>query len=348
MVRSRNGSFNLLPGVKLDLVGVSDAPVTVTIARDLAAIANDVTELVDSFNAVSARIDEHTSFDAESFETGPLHGQGIVLNLEHNLRRRLMDIVEGIGSATNNITAIGIDIDSRGRLTLDSEALLAALNDRFEQVVDLFTHSARLSGGTRLSDVNNGVGIATDTGNEIRLNFQDGTALDLDLDGLLEISDLLNLFNADARVTAAIGSSGRNLVLTDNTTGGSTFQIVDLNSSGGVASLGILSSIDSDGDGEIFGSALLVADELGVGRRLDFELERYVSPFDGIFTGLTDSADAQVARLNEDIERLQAQIELERVRLRRQFAAMENFLAQSQSLQSILLGQLQVLDPPSR
>ncbi|MCC6465244.1 MAG: flagellar filament capping protein FliD [Planctomycetes bacterium] len=343
VLRSRNSRFDVLAGVALDLVGTSSQPVTVGIERDVNAVANDITELVDAFNALAERIDEHTAFDAETLTTAPLHGDAIVLNVENAIRRMLLDPVNGLSSATNNVTAIGIGIDSNGRVTLDSEILLEALQNRFDQVVELFSHSAELSATTALDKLNNGQGINTGDGNDVRVNFRDGTYLDLDLDGGVDLSDLMAKFNADARVTLRIGDNNRRLELVDNTAGTNTFSIQDLNTSGVLASLGLNNITDTDADGELVGANLIVADQLGVGRRMDLNLERYVDPLEGVFKELTDNADSQVERFNDDIERMNKLVEMERARLEAQFAALEKFLAESQSIQSQLASQLQVI-----
>lgn len=346
VVRSRDGKFNVLSGVTLDVIGASDERITITVDRDLQSVANDITELVDGFNSAQDRIDEQTSFDPETFAVGPLHGDGIILSLENELRRLMIDPVDGLNSATNNLTSVGIRFNSTGNLTLDADQLLEALTDRFDQVVDLFTHSANVTANTPIAQYNNGLGIRTDTGNDIRINFQDGTFFEVDLDGIVDTADMLSRFNADSRITASVGANNRRLEFTDNTTGTETFAFADLNNSGTVASMAIISPTDGDGDGDIVTQNLIIADELGVSRRLDLGLERYVSPFDGLFKELENSADQQIERYNKDISRIQGQVDLERERLQRQFTAMESFLAESQNIQATLAGQLQAITAP--
>ncbi|MCF6228020.1 MAG: flagellar filament capping protein FliD, partial [Planctomycetes bacterium] len=346
VVRSRNGKFNVLSGVTLDVIGSSEELITISVDRDLQSVANDITELVDAFNSAQDRIDEQTSFDIETLETGPLHGDGIILSLENELRRLMIDPVDGLNSATNNLTSIGIRFNSTGKLTLDADDLLEALTDRFAQVVDLFTNSANVTANTPVAQYNNGLGIRTDTGNDIRINFQDGTYLEVDLDGVIDTADLLTRFNNDSRITASVSANSRRLEFVDNTTGTETFQFADLNNSGTVSSLAIIAPTDGDGNGEIVSQNLIIADDLGVSRRLDLGLERYVSPFDGLFKELENSADQQIEGYNKDISRIQGQVDLERERLQRQFAAMEGFLAESQNIQATLAGQLQAITSP--
>lgn len=344
VLRSRNGTFNVIPGVTLDLLGVGSA--SVTVSRDTAATAGDIKTLVERFNDLTAKVKEFTAFDTQSLSTGRLHGDATAITLAATLKRRLLDPVAGIDSTMNNAAALGLSIDRSGALTLDEGRLQNALNQRFEQVAELFSHSAPLKDSTALSAFHDGQGLRRAAGHDLRVRFRDGTSLDLDLSGAHNVRELLALLNADGRLSAAVGADGRSFLFTDNTSGSQTFALSDLNQSGTTQSLGLLQPQAGNGAATLQGGAILLAEEQGLARRLDREIERYVNSLDGVFRRRREESDKRVEAYNADIARIGRGVNMERERLMRQFQSLEKFLAQSQQLQTQLAGQLKALTPP--
>ncbi|MCC6572449.1 MAG: flagellar filament capping protein FliD [Planctomycetes bacterium] len=149
VLRSRDGRFSVIPGVNLDLVGISNAPVTISLSRDVAGLSEDLTAIVDAYNEFATGVDEMTFFDTQTFEKGPLHGDSSISGIEATLRRLISEPVEGVPGNMNNLRALGVGFDSGGKLTLDAQQLTTALTANFDQVVDLFTH-AEIGVGKRL------------------------------------------------------------------------------------------------------------------------------------------------------------------------------------------------------
>ncbi|MCA8938848.1 MAG: flagellar filament capping protein FliD [Planctomycetes bacterium] len=338
LLRSNNNTFkNVLSGVTLDMLDIATGPVTVTVNRDLNAAANDITELVDTFNSLAERLDELTGFNVETETAGPLLGDSTLSGLEYQLFSLLNDPVDGLPGGINSLISIGIDINSEGRFEVDSDALLTALEERLEDVRDIFANEARLVPDTELKSANRGEGIKTsDDGNDIVITFADGSAnLELDLTGVERMSRLLELFNADPRLEAEISPDSKRLVIRDLTTGGGVFSIGDLNDSGTVASLGFSRSQAVPGDSRLETRDFKLDQELGIGRRVDAAITGYTSS-SGLIEDATDAIDERIKRFNEDVERIAERIDAERERLEAQFAAMEAALAESQSTSDIL------------
>lgn len=99
--------------------------------------------------------------------------------------------------------------------------------------------------GTRLADLNDGLGIDSVPGDDFRITTAGGATIDIDIDqvdlqnGTLQ--DVINLINSAAggSVSAALTTNGNGIVLTDNTVGGGTFGVSRLNLSPAIDSLGL-------------------------------------------------------------------------------------------------------------
>jgi len=98
-----------------------------------------------------------------------------------------------------------------------------------------------LYGGTLLSDLDDGRGVFTLEGDDIRIVTADGTTVDVDIDGLRTIQDVIDAFNSAAggTLTASLAASGNGIVITDNTAGGGTININRIDNSPALDGLGL-------------------------------------------------------------------------------------------------------------
>jgi flagellar capping protein FliD len=348
VLRSSSGRFDVLPGVSLEMLGTSAQPVTVTLSRDNSGLADSMQALTDAFNELAELIDTHSSFNVNTFEKGVLHGDSAIRQLETSLRRMMLDPVPGLGNTLNNLGGVGVRIGSDGRVAFDRTSFLSALDTRHDDVVRLFTNSAALTPATSVKKFALGQGLNTGPGADLRVELRDGGVIEIDLDGVTNVEQLLQKMNADSRLEVRVSGDGRKLEFADKTTGSGGFRVLDNNGAGAPVSLGLSSASDSDGDGLITGNDIILGDQLGVGRRLDFDLGAYTSPLDGVFRRLSESADERIAQSNRDIERQEKAVALERDRITRQFISLERYLAQSQTLQTQLASQLKVIEPPGK
>lgn len=99
--------------------------------------------------------------------------------------------------------------------------------------------------GTELAGLNDGLGVDSVDGDDIRITTASGTAIDIDIDDLsLEtatVQDAIDLFNlrGGGAITAALATSGNGITITDNTAGGGTLTIERLNLSPAIDGLGL-------------------------------------------------------------------------------------------------------------
>ncbi len=131
--------------------------------------------------------------------------------------------VQNVGT-TNTATSLGLDVAAVGNTVTGN-------------VVNT------LSRDTKLSDLNEGHGVRTVTGNDIRVRRSNGQFFDLDLDGLTTVGAVIDHLNASlpVAVRASLNDAGNGLKLTDTVSGvGFDFEVLALNGSNAAADLGIL------------------------------------------------------------------------------------------------------------
>lgn len=141
--RSSNTISDILPGVTLNLETVGSG--ILTLSSDTTAIVENVQDFVDAFNSLTAFIDEQTTFDTETFDTGVLFGNSSVQGLESTLRRIATGRVTGVSGPFEFLSQIGITTQDDGTLELDEAELNTALTTDLNNVLELFTSSGTAS-----------------------------------------------------------------------------------------------------------------------------------------------------------------------------------------------------------
>jgi len=149
-----------------------------------------------------------------------------------------------------------------------------------------------MHGGTTLAEINDGLGLQTVTGDDIRITTRDNTTIDVDLSTATTLQDVINLLNTQGAgaITASLATTGNGLVITDNTAGLGTLQIEPLNSSLALEDLGL--DVTASGNQLIGG---------------DVNPVRVDSPFTALLElsrGMTTDDRQSMARANERLERV--------------------------------------------
>jgi flagellar hook-associated protein 2 len=135
---SSNSLTDIVPGLTIELTGVSDEPVTVTVSRDIDTIVETFQGLVSAFNAAMERIDEVSGYDAETETRGILLGEGTLQLVERRLVRLVTGSRPGAGGHFQRLSDIGIRLRT-GRLEFDEEKFRAALENRPDEMAEFFS-----------------------------------------------------------------------------------------------------------------------------------------------------------------------------------------------------------------
>jgi len=100
------------------------------------------------------------------------------------------------------------------------------------------------SASTRVAELNDGKGLTSVAGAELRLTDSAGVGFDVDLTGVETVQDVLDRINAAATtagagVAASFATTGNGIVLTDSAVGAGTLVAANLNNSRALAELGL-------------------------------------------------------------------------------------------------------------
>jgi flagellar hook-associated protein 2 len=125
----------LIDGVTLNLLQADPSQsLTVRVNADTEAATKAVQDFVDSFNNVLEFIDSQTGYNAETGVAGLLQGDRAVIDIEQELRAAVLDVVPGVTSRLNRLTAIGISVRDDGGLSFNASELTDILEGRVEGV----------------------------------------------------------------------------------------------------------------------------------------------------------------------------------------------------------------------
>jgi flagellar hook-associated protein 3 FlgL len=189
---------------------------------------------------------------------------------------------------------------------------------------------------TLLSDFRFGLGISTVTGNDIRIHTHDGTDIDVDLTTTATVGDVIAAINAagGGSVTASLASDGNGLVIDDNTVGGDSFSIVDLNGSLAADHLGIETNA---------GAASTITGQDNAQVRVESVFTHLMMLHDGLLSNDEQMITAAGEALHTDVDEIASSRAVMGVRsqqVAQQVSRLEEKTAQNQSL----LSQLQDAD----
>jgi len=136
---SSNEFDGVIEGVTLNLNSAEvGTAVTVTVARDNAAMTEKMQTLVDSYNSLITLMDEYQDEgDEESY--GILFGDSTTNNLRSKLYSNLFTKIDNGDSDYTYLSQLGVEVQDDGYLTFDEDTFEDALADDAEGVQNFFT-----------------------------------------------------------------------------------------------------------------------------------------------------------------------------------------------------------------
>jgi flagellar hook-associated protein 2 len=161
---STNTIENAFPGLTLELVAKSDpGPEKLTVTLDREAMEKALQGFVDAYNGVAGLIAEQLEVDDEGKASGALFNSPLLRSVQGRL--------QGLASARyltglaplspfSSLSEIGIHFDRKGKLSLDSEELEAALAKDVQAVRRLLGGDPELDDGATPAVEGDGVATA--------------------------------------------------------------------------------------------------------------------------------------------------------------------------------------------
>lgn len=127
LTSSSNTFSNVVSGVTIDAVGVSNDPVQLSVTQNTDSIVSEVKVFIDAFNTLVSRIDDQSKYNAETKKRGPLLGDSTAQNLRRSLYSTIQGKGIGASGAYDDLADLGIGVGDGGKLELNEDRLRAAL-----------------------------------------------------------------------------------------------------------------------------------------------------------------------------------------------------------------------------
>ena len=348
---SRNQLANVVRGVNIELTGISDKPVTLSITNSIDNVVEEVTKFTTTFNELSSRITTLTKFDTETNQRGLLLGDGAIQQVQTEIFSMIQRSLPE-GGRYRILADVGLRVGSGGELQFDQDKFREAYATDPDAVTTLFTRAAGgLTEGSPLSVLNNGRGVRTATNGaaDFRVTARDGTSFEVTLASAFTVGDVVRAINTASagKVTASVNEAGSALIVTDNTTGSASLTVSPLAGSLAADDLGIKGTTTG---GVLTGSEIELPQSRtvgGAGVQIEKSINRLIDPVDGLITRQNKTLESRGDQFRDRISNLDKLLEKKRERLERQFAQLESVLAGLQSQQAAL-GQIQTIRLPSK
>lgn len=132
-----NTVSSVVQGLTLTLTATSATPITVNVAQDLGATSQAVSSFVSAYNALNSAVAQQTSYNADTKTAAPLIGNIGISAMSQQLRSIAGSALGGNSFTT--LSQIGITSNTDGSLTVDPNALNAALTSNTGAVANLLT-----------------------------------------------------------------------------------------------------------------------------------------------------------------------------------------------------------------
>jgi len=132
---SSNTFRDLIPGVEINVIQKTDSarPLVISVGNDETQTKEQAQKFVDAWNTLADKLDELTRSGGEKVQAGALAGDSSLRVLEQQMTSLLRKSVNG-----NTLADFGIELDKKGKLSIDSETFLEAVNNNPQALNALF------------------------------------------------------------------------------------------------------------------------------------------------------------------------------------------------------------------
>ncbi len=142
---------DIIQGVKLTLSGVGE--VSITTSADDELVRTEIIALIETYNEAIQEIRNHSGYDAETEEWGLLATSYGIKGLPNELNSVMSTMIE-TNTGIQSLFDLGVEINRDGTITIDEEALDAAIAANREDLAGFFVTDED-TGRTGLGDILN-------------------------------------------------------------------------------------------------------------------------------------------------------------------------------------------------
>ncbi|MBC8317231.1 MAG: flagellar filament capping protein FliD [Desulfobulbaceae bacterium] len=138
--RSSNIIDDLIDGVTLT-VNQEDPgnPFTIKVAKNSSSATSKVQAFVDQYNTLAGVLGQFQEYNTETGESGTLQGDATTRQIQSRMRSLLYTQVDGVAKEVNGLSRLGVEVDRKGKLSLDASMLTSALEENQDDVVKFFS-----------------------------------------------------------------------------------------------------------------------------------------------------------------------------------------------------------------
>jgi flagellar hook-associated protein 2 len=144
MYKPTNSITDVIEGLTLDLLSSDPATtVNVSVTPDKAAVKSKIQDFISAYNTLMGDLKNYSSYDDQNKVAAPLLGDGFLSDVESGVTDIISQALGGLpaNAQFTNLASVGIKSSSGGQLVMDTTRLDAALQDHFDDVVNLFSQS---------------------------------------------------------------------------------------------------------------------------------------------------------------------------------------------------------------
>jgi flagellar hook-associated protein 2 len=138
--RSSNTFEDVIGGVTINALKVSEDPQTITVSTNTANVNKTLGDFVSAYNKLVDTIKTQTAYNVDTRQAAPLFGDSGVNSILNSLRSTVTGFVPNLDTYST-LSEIGINIAGDGKLAIDAAKLADALKDNPNAVADLFVEA---------------------------------------------------------------------------------------------------------------------------------------------------------------------------------------------------------------
>ncbi len=142
MTRATNTVNDAIPGMTLNIKGLTSGPATLDLNRDTAAIKTKLQELVNAYNDVESVLAD--AYNKESKVEGygaSLVGDSLVLKVRSQVRAIFTGTSSTPGTNVKALRDLGIAITREGKMEMDAAKIDTALATQFDDMVKMLSQN---------------------------------------------------------------------------------------------------------------------------------------------------------------------------------------------------------------
>jgi flagellar capping protein FliD len=142
ITRNSNSITDALTGITLNLHDVTevDTPIKITINRNTGSVSKKIRTMVTAYNDLITELKSKTEYDTEAKKMGILSNDIAVSFIKFQTRDPFIGIADGFVDTIDSFVQasdIGLSIDGAGMMEFDTDEFNDAINDNFDDVLEL-------------------------------------------------------------------------------------------------------------------------------------------------------------------------------------------------------------------